>query len=213
MNIILEGLGIYVLYMLYSTCNHYFRYYDFNFKITNTSKLMEVEYMKNINSVLHSKRMITENHIQKLEHQGKAGIRYTATISDIQFLIFGLMCDIGWLIHLISGIIYFYKFGFNSIIDWGQLMAIILLIFGVSYTIYMNKIHEKEIATKLQKNLSFGMTACAGLIGGIISTISMLTYHSVSVYTILIVIGGLLNFIMCLPIYLSFKKGIIYGIQ
>lgn len=169
--------------------------------------------MKNINSILNSKRMITENHIHKLEQQGKAGIRYTATMPNIPFFILALICDIGWLMHLITGITYFYKFGFNSIIDWIQLMAIILLLFGVFYTIYMNKIHEKEIATKLQKNLSFGITACAGLIGGIISTISMLTYHSVSVYTILMVIGGLLNFITCLPIYLSFKKGIIYGIN
>lgn len=32
--------------------------------------------------------------------------------------------------------------------------------FGVAYIIFLNKIHEKEIATRTQKNLGFGVTVC-----------------------------------------------------
>ena len=54
---------------------------------------------------LHTKRAATEKKIRALEREGKAGERYTARISDVNFLIFGLLCDIGWIIHLIAGIL------------------------------------------------------------------------------------------------------------
>ena len=73
-------------------------------------------------------------------------------------------------------------------------------------------VNEKEIATKRQKDLSFGMTAYAGLAGTIVGIWQIATggVHSPLVW---IVIGGALNFVSGLPIYLSFKKGIVYGVQ
>ena len=44
--------------------------------------------------ILHEKRKITENHIKQLQQEGKQGVRYTAMMSDIPFLVFGLFSDI-----------------------------------------------------------------------------------------------------------------------
>lgn len=87
------------------------------------------------------------------------------------------------------------------------------VLFGVAHIIYLNKIHEKEIATGRQKNLSFGMTACAGLAGAVIGILQIVLYTGASPAPVWIVIGGLLNFASGLPIYCSFKKGIFYGVQ
>ena len=65
--------------------------------------------MNTIKEILHKKREATEKHIKQLQQEGKQGIRYTAMIPDIPFLILGLLSDIGWAIHLIAGIIYFYE--------------------------------------------------------------------------------------------------------
>lgn len=131
---------------------------------------------------------------------------------DIQFMAFGLISDIGWIIHLIAGIIYFCKNGFYHVSDYAALAALAAVVFGVAYIIYLNKIHEKEIATKLQKDLSFGMTVYAGLAGAVIGIIQIVV-SGVSSELVWIVIGGALNFASCLPIYLSFKKGIFYGVK
>lgn len=56
--------------------------------------------MSKMNETLHEKRKTTEDHIRQLEQEGKQGVRYTATMPDIPFLILGLLSDIGWLIHL-----------------------------------------------------------------------------------------------------------------
>ena len=69
--------------------------------------------MNTIKEILHKKREATEKHIKQLQQEGKQGIRYTAMIPDIPFLILGLLSDIGWAIHLIAGIIYFYRNGFH----------------------------------------------------------------------------------------------------
>lgn len=169
--------------------------------------------MKNIKEILHSKRTVTEEHIKQLQQEGRQGIRYTAMMPDIPFLVLGLLCDVGWLIHLIAGIIYFSINGFRYLLDWISLIALAAVIFGVGYTIYMNKIHEKEIATKLQKNLSFGLTVYAGLAGGIIGIIQIATYTNIPSALVWMTAGGFINFVMGLPIYLSFRKGIIYGVQ
>ena len=132
---------------------------------------------------------------------------------DIPFLIFALLCDIGWIIHLISGIIYFCTNGFRNILDGMALIALLVVVFGILYTIYMNKIHEKEIATKLQKNMSFGLTVYGGLAGGIIGMFQLANITDIPGAIIWMTIGGFLNFVTGLPIYLSFKKGIIYGVQ
>lgn len=87
---------------------------------------------------------------------------------DIPFFVLALVCDVGWLIHLTAGIIYFRNNGFRYAPDRMSIVALAGVILGVAYTIYMNKIHEKEIATKIQKNLNFRLTAYAGLAGGII---------------------------------------------
>lgn len=167
----------------------------------------------NIKEILHIKRTITEEHIKQLQQEEKQGIRYTIMMPDIPFLVLGLLCDVGWLIHLIAGFLYFFNNGFCYLLDWAALIALAAIIFGVVYTIYMNKIHEKEIATKLQKNLSFGLTVYAGLAGGVIGIIQIITYPYIPLTLVWMTAGGFINLVMGMPIYLSFRKGIIYGIQ
>lgn len=169
--------------------------------------------MKSIKEILHTKRLKTENHVRQLQQEGREGIRYTATMPDIPFLIFGLLCDVGWMLHLITGAIYFCNNGFRHILDGIALLALVGVVFGVAATVYMNKIHEKEIATRLQKNLSFGLTVYAGLAGGIVGIFQMVTYVDIPTTVILMTAGGFINFVAGLPIYLSFKKGILYGVQ
>ena len=92
-------------------------------------------------------------------------------------------------------------------------LALAGILFGVVYLIYLNAIHEKEIATKLQKDLGFGMTVYSGLAGAVIGILQFVLYAGASSELVWVVIGGLLNFAAGLPIYLSFKKGIFYGVQ
>ena len=169
--------------------------------------------MRTIKEVLHEKRKTTEDHIKDLQRQGKQGVRYTVTMPDIPFLVLGLLSDVGWIVHLIAGVRYFCRNGFQHVLDYMALIALAAILFGVVYLIYLNKIHEKEIATKLQKNLSFGMTVCAGLAGAMIGILQLVLYAGVSPVLVWIVIGGFLNFASGLPMYLSFKKGIFYGVQ
>lgn len=169
--------------------------------------------MSTIKEVLHEKRKATEEHIQQLQQEGKQGIRYTAMMPDIPFMVLGLLSDIGWIIHLAAGVIYFCRNGFHHVLDCNALIALAAVLFGVAYLIYLNKIHEKEIATRHQKNLSFGMTAYSGLAGAIIGILQIAAYTGVSPELVWIVIGGFLNFASGLPIYLSFKKGIFYGVK
>lgn len=169
--------------------------------------------MKNIKEILHTKRTVTEKHIKQLQQEGREGIRYTAMMPDIPFLVLSLVCDAGWIIHLIAGIIYFCNNGFRHTMDWISLFSLAGVMFGVVYTIYMNKIHEKEIATKLQKNLSFGLTVYAGLVSGIIGILQISAYTSIPSTLIWMTAGGFINFITGLPIYLSFRKGIVYEVH
>lgn len=169
--------------------------------------------MRTIKEVLHEKRKATEDHIKDLQRQGKQGIRYTAMMPDIPFLILGLMSDVGWLTHLIAGIIYFCGNGFRYVLDYAAFLALAGILFGVVYLIYLNKIHEKEIATKLQKNLSFGVTVYSGLAGAVIGILQFVLYAGASSELVWVVIGGFLNFVSGMPIYLSFKKGIFYGVK
>ena len=169
--------------------------------------------MRTIKEVLHEKRKATEDHIKDLQRQGKQGIRYTAMMPDIPFLILGLISDIGWLTHLIAGIIYFCGNGFRYVLDYAAFLALAGILFGVVYLIYLNKIHEKEIATKLQKNLSFGVTVYSGLAGAVIGILQFVLYAGDLLELVWVVIGGFLNFVSGMPIYLSFKKGIFYGVK
>ena len=131
---------------------------------------------------------------------------------DIPFLVFGLLSDIGWIIHLVFGVIYFSKDGFHHVLDFLALLAMIGIVIGIGYIIYLNKIHEKEIVTKLQKDLSFGLTVYSGLAGAVIGILQIATI-GVSSALVWIVVGGFLNFAAGSPIYFSFKKGIIYGVK
>ena len=169
--------------------------------------------MRTIKEVLHEKRKATEDHIKDLQRQGKQGIRYTAMMPDIPFLILGLMSDVGWLTHLIAGIIYFCGNGFRYVLDYAAFLALAGILFGVVYLIYLNKIHEKEIATKLQKNLSFGVTVYSGLAGAVIGILQFVLYAGASSELVWVAIGGFLNFVSGMPIYLSFKKEIFYGVK
>ena len=92
------------------------------------------------------------------------------------------------------------------------LISLAAVLFGVAYLIYLNKIHEKEIATKPQKDLSFGMTVYSGLAGAIIGILQIVSIGAASAL-VWMVLGGLLNFVSGFPIYLSFKKGIFYGVK
>lgn len=168
---------------------------------------------KNIKEILHAKREETEKHIKQLEKAGKQGIRYTAEIPDMKFLVFGMLCDVGWIIHLIAGIIYFSKNGITYAADWLNLLALVGIVIGVVFTCYLNKIHEKEIATRFQKNMSFGLTIFSGLIGTVIAVFQMVLYAGFSASLVLVAAGGILNSATGLPIFLSFKKGIKYGVH
>lgn len=168
--------------------------------------------MNTIQEILHEKRKVTEDHIRQLQQEGKQGVRYTAMMPDIPFLVLGLLSDIGWIIHLVAGVLYFCRSGFHHVWDYAALIALTAVLFGVAYLIYLNRIHEKEIATKLQKDLSFGMTVYSGLAGAIIGILQSVI-AGVSPELVWIVIGGFLNFAAGLPIYLSFKKEIFYGVK
>ena len=168
--------------------------------------------MSTIKETLHEKRKATEDHIRELQRQGKQGVRYTAMMPDIPFLILGLISDIGWIIHSIAGVIYFRRNGFCHVPDYAAFLALVGVLFGVAYLMYLNKIHEKEIATKLQKNLSFGMTVYSGLAGAVVGMVQIAA-AGVSSALVWLTVGGVLNFAAGLPICLSFKKGIFYGVQ
>ena len=168
--------------------------------------------MSTIREILYEKRKTTEDHIAQLQKEGKQGVRYTAMMPDVPFLVLGLLSDIGWLAHLIAGIVYFCRNGFHHAPDYIALIALAAVVFGVAYIIYLNKIHEKEIATRLQKDLGFGVTVFSGLAGAVIG-IFQIVISGVSAELVWVVIGGILNFASGLPIYLSFKKGIVYGVK
>ena len=85
-----------------------------------------------IKDVLHKKRKATEDHIKRLRNDGKQGVRYTAMMPDIPFLIFGLISDIGWMIHLVAGVLYFCRNGFHHVLDYMALIALAAVLFGVA---------------------------------------------------------------------------------
>ncbi len=167
--------------------------------LLDLSNYIREVYAMNVRDLLHAKRMKTEKHIRELERKGKAGSRYTATLPDLPFLILGLLCDAGWIVHLAAGGCYLFR-RFSLLL----LLSMIALAAGVGMVSYLGFIHEKEIALGCQKDLSFGLTVLAGLAGGIIGS---------ALGSGWIAAGGFLNFTAGLPIYLSFKPGIRYGIQ
>lgn len=169
--------------------------------------------MSTLKETLHEKRKATEDHIRQLQREGKQGVRYTAMMPDIPFLVLGLLSDIGWIIHLIAGILYLCRNGIHHVPDCLALIALAAVLFGVGYIIYLNKIHEKEIATKRQKDLGFGVTVYSGLAGAVIGISQIVLYAGAAPELVWVVIGGFLNFASGLPIYLSFKKGIFYGVK
>jgi hypothetical protein len=52
---------------------------------------------------------------------------------------------------MIAGIVYFSGNGLHHAPDYMALLALASVLLGVAYIIYLNRIHEKEIATRLQK--------------------------------------------------------------
>lgn len=174
-----------------------------------------------IKAKLRAKRALAENKIRQLEKEGKAGERYTALIPDMKFLIVGLLCDAGWIIHIVSEINYLKKYAFHSdsrlmtAFDIMSLAALAAVAFGVAAIVRLSIIHEKEIATRLQKNLSFGLTVYGGLAAGLIGIFQLITTFSSGTggidFLAGVIIGGFMNFAFGLPIFLSFKKGIFYS--
>lgn len=167
--------------------------------------------------MLHAKRSLTEEHIRKLEQAGRAGERYTATMPDVPFLVLGLICDAGWLIQVIAGIIYLTRHALWNGLDIFIATALAVTIAGIGWIIHLNRIHEKEIATRLQKNLGFGMVPIGGLLTGVFGIVQAIAQSTagltISVLLVWITVGGAINFLAGIPIFLSFKKGIRYGIQ
>lgn len=161
--------------------------------------------MRVIKKVLHEKRKTTEAHIQQLQQAGKQGVRYTAMMPDIPFLMLGLISDIGWMIHLIAGVIYFCRNGFCHVLDYAALLALAGVLFGVAYLIYLNQDPRKGDCHKAPKNLSFGITVYSGLAGAVVG-MTQITTAGVSSVLVWLIVGGVLNFVAGLPIYLSFKK-------
>lgn len=176
--------------------------------------------MDKLKKQLREKRARDENKIRRLEQEGRAGVRYTAMLPDIPFLIVGLLCDVGWIVHMIFEITYLIKYGFHvgsaplMALDILSLIALAAVVFGVCGVIYLNLIHEKTIATRTQKNLSFGATVCGGLAAGVLGIVQLialcLTDMGGAGLIVEVIAGGLLNFGFGLPIFASFKKGIIY---
>ena len=56
------------------------------------------------------------------------------------------------------------------------------------------------------------MTVYSGLAGAVVG-MTQITTAGVSSVLVWLIVGGVLNFVTGLPIYLSFKKGIFYGVQ
>lgn len=169
--------------------------------------------MSAIKDALHEKRKATEEHIKQLRQDGERQVRYTAMMPDVPFMVLGLSCDIGWIMHLTAGIIYLCRNGFRHVLDYMAIVALIAVVAGVACIVYLGKIHEKEIATRRQKNFSFGLLAYSGLAGAVVGILQSVAYTSASSELVWIVTGGFLNFASALPIFLSFKKGIYYGIK
>lgn len=134
-------------------------------------------------------------------------------ISDILFLVCGLLCDLGWLTHLTAVIIWFCRNGVRRGLDFLALLAMAAVTAGVAYIIYLGKIHEKEIATRRQKDLSFGLTVFAGLAGAGVGALQLAIGAGGSPALVWVIVGGLLNFAAGLPIYLSFREGIVLGVK
>lgn len=61
--------------------------------------------------------------------------------------------------------------------------------------------------------MSFGLTVFAGLAGGMIGAVQIAVYPAVPKSLVWMAAGGFINFVMGLPIYLSFRKGIVYGVR
>lgn len=135
--------------------------------------------MSKLKEILREKRKATEEHVEQLRREGKECVRYTAMMPDIPFLVLGLLSDIGWMIHLVAGVVYFCKNGFRYASDYSALIAMVAVIFGVACISYLNKIHEKEIATRRQKNLSFGVAAYSGLAGAVIGILQIAAFWRV----------------------------------
>ena len=169
--------------------------------------------MSAIKDALHEKRKATEEHIKQLRQDGERQVRYTAMMPDVPFMVLGLSCDIGWIMHLTAGIIYLCRNGFRHVLDYMAIVALTAVVAGVACIVYLGKIHEKEIATRRQKNFSFGLLAYSGLAGAVVGILQSVAYTSASSELVWIVTGGFLNFASALPIFLSFKKGIYYGVK
>lgn len=169
--------------------------------------------MSAIKDALHEKRKATEEHIKQLRQDGERQVRYTAMMPDVPFMVLGLSCDIGWIMHLTAGTIYLFRNGFRHVLDYMAIVALAAVVAGVACIVYLGKIHEKEIATRRQKNFSFGLLAYSGLAGAVVGILQSVAYTSASSELVWIVTGGFLNFASALPIFLSFKKGIYYGVK
>lgn len=152
---------------------------------------------------LHAKRTATEDRIRALEAAGEAGDRFTATMPNAPFMALGLVSDIGWLLQLVFGGMALAA-GVDARVTALVAADLCLIVAGVAVTVYLGVLHEKEIALRWQRDLSFGLVA----LGGIVGILAGVLAGSAG-----LVLGSLLNTAGSLPLYLSFRKGIIYGIR
>lgn len=98
--------------------------------------------MRTTKDTLHEKRNAAEEHIRLLEREGKQGVRYTAMMPDLPLLVLGLLSDIGWIIHLIAGIVYFCRNGLHHVTDGIALLALADVLSGVACLMYLSKIGD-----------------------------------------------------------------------
>ncbi len=169
--------------------------------------------MKRIEQKLIAMRLATDNHIRELESKGKAGLRYTAMMPNIPFFVLAILCDIAWIIQIVFGIRCIMNNGITGPISILILISLLGVGIGVVYLIYLNRINEKSIATRFQKNASFGTLTYAGLIGAVAAVIGIHMHDGANPDLVWLFIGGIFNFLTGLPVLLSFKKGIIYDVH
>ncbi len=59
--------------------------------------------MSAIKDALHEKERQRKSISNSSGRMGEQQVRYTAMMPDVPFMVLGLSCDIGWIMHLTAG--------------------------------------------------------------------------------------------------------------
>lgn len=175
--------------------------------------------MDRLRTRLYGKRKATEDNIRELDKWDRAGNRYTCMLSDVSSFACSIVAYIGMAMYLVSEIVYLYNYGkaFDKAgiaFEIAQYSISVLMAISLIVVIYLDRIKQKEIATRRQKNLGFGLMVLTGLLGYIVSIMQILVVARSGISAprslILVGVGALAVFAFSLPIYVSYKKGIFY---